>query len=236
MGNHRFRLPSAMRSRYSTTSLLALTLMALLAACGTANAPSLPPVPTATNSPTATPTPVDPYAGWLTYCSTSGGICFKYPSDWTLAKSTDPTSGTDRATVTNRAHDVVVVYTAYIYGIGGVCPPNTCFFTTDALTSLSSGFKLVKGVFTNGGPFLPMYFVASADTVQQYKLQVNQNVDVGFFAGLFDSPLNRSKQEELRVAPNPDNGFASRAEAEAWLAKPDVVAAGKILGSVYLNT
>lgn len=180
--------------------------------------------------------PTAAYAGWQTYCSTGGGICFKYPSDWTLAKSADPT-GADLATVTNAAQDVQVAYTADVTGLGGHCNVNTCFFDADSLSSLSTGFKVVKGVYTNKGTDTTItgYFVASDDKLQQYKLQVNQNVDVGYFVELFDSPLDSSRSEQLHVKPVPENGFASAADAEAWLAKPDVVTAGKIIGSIYTN-
>lgn len=183
----------------------------------------------------------DKYAGWQTFCSSTGGLCFRYPADWqkTETAGADPASTT--VTIASPSNAVAVVYTPVVVGVGGHCNPNTCFFTAASITPLSSsqaaGLSVVKGVYTNNGTgaILADYFLDSTDKLAPYNLKVNQRVDVGFFADLFTSPLNSAALEELRVKSVPDNGFASEAEASAWLAKPEVVTAGNILSSVYLN-
>lgn len=48
-------------------------------------------------------------------------------------------------------------------------------------------------------------------------------------------PLESSINEEGSVKQISEYGLASTADAKAWLAKPDVVTAGKITGSIYQN-
>lgn len=183
----------------------------------------------------------DQYAGWHTYCSRLGGICFKYPSDWQKTETSGSNPASTMITIASPSKTVDVAYAPVVAGVGGHCNPNTCFFMAESITSLSSsqatGLTVVKGIFTSKatGVVLADYFLGSDDILTPYKLKADQSVDVGFLENLFTSPVNSSAIEELHVKRVPDAGFASEAAARAWLAKPEVVTAGSILSSVYLN-
>lgn len=182
-----------------------------------------------------------PYAGWQTYCSDTGGICFKYPQNWTEAQSGQEPYIT--LTVTSPSKAVQVIYDPALQGIGGSCPLTDCLFDPESITPLSSsntlGLEIIKGVFTNKGDgpifYLPNYFLSGSSQMSRYDLQLNQTVGVGFFASWFSSPVSSSGIENLYVQANPNVGFSSITEVNNWLAQPEVATSGQILGSTYVK-
>jgi hypothetical protein len=198
------------------------------------------PSNTQTQQPTQQP---NPYADWQSYCSISGGICFKYPTDWQENETSSSEPSSDNVTVVSPSKEIQVSYRPNVVGIGGHCNPATCYFTAESIDKIAApnnlGLEVIKGIFTNksSGSIAAYYFLTSADRIEPYHLQLNQAVDVGFFAGnLFTSPLNNSVVEEMMVRVNgPDNGFSSVADANAWLAKSEVVTGGEILSSAYIK-
>ena len=197
------------------------------------------PAPAAHTTTTAR---VDPYAGWQQYCSTPGGLCFKYPTNWKLASAETPDPTITGATLTSPSGNVTVQYVPVISGIGGDCNPNTCFFNALSITKPSGNntgnLKLVKGIFTNKSStaILANYFVSSDDIIANAKLAVGQNVDVGYFVDALTNPKGTgSGTEFLQVKPTQDNGFNTTAEATAWLSQPEVITGGQILASVTIQ-
>lgn len=182
-------------------------------------------------------TTINPYAGWKTYCSAIGGICFKYPSNW---QEKDVSDG-NYVTVTSPSGAILVNYVPVVSGIGGACPSG-CYFKAESIDQYappnSLKLEVIKGVFThNDSPAVAAeYFLASSDQMARYNLQLNQDVNVGALYGVFTSPLNSSSSEELMVRVNgKDDDFPSVSDANAWLNNPEVKTAGEILTSVYVN-
>lgn len=182
-------------------------------------------------------TVVDKYFEWLSYCSPTGDLCFKYPKDWIVGSSTSANA----TTITNPSNTIQILYTPVITEIGGFCEINTCFFKAISIQDLSnpglSGLKIVKGVFTNKSTdsILAECFVSSNDRISEYNLSVNENIDVGFFTPLISSPLNSAQIEELRIKRIPDQDFGSEQEAIMWLSEIDSITAESIMESVYIN-
>lgn len=188
------------------------------------------------HSSTAT-TSTTPYAGWESYCSSTGGICLKYPSTWV------ETTQAGLVTFTSPTKAVTVQYNPSLTGVGGYCALTACTFNEESATPIKAtntlGLEVIKGIFTNissGATIVPSYFLASPDRMASYHLELGQTVDVGYFGGFFTSPLDSSSIEQLQIVPVPNNGFSSDSAADAWLAQPEVTTAGQILGSVTLDT
>jgi hypothetical protein len=129
--------------------------------------------------------PIDPYAGWKTFCSVNGGICFRYPTDWQEAETAkDDKTGADYITVTSPSGAILVNYIPIVMGIGGGCPSG-CYFKAESMNQYATpntlGLEVIKGVFTyKDNPSVAAdYFLASSDQMARYKLQLNQSVEVG---------------------------------------------------------
>lgn len=196
-----------------------------------------------TSAPKPTPpAPTDPYAGWQQYCSAGGAVCFQYPTDWKIATTQTADPSIPGAAITSPSGKITVEYIPIVAGFGGDCNPNTCFFNTDSITKPQSknpgNLKVVKGIYTNKDTpaILTYYYVSSDDQISNYKLAVNQNVDVGFFMASFTNPHPTSQAvESFQVRNVPENDFSSVASAESWFTNPEVVTAGKVLSSISLK-
>ncbi|MEP7205119.1 MAG: hypothetical protein ABI716_02915 [Candidatus Saccharibacteria bacterium] len=199
---------------------------------------------TTTTKPVAKTTqPADPYTGWKTNCSTTGALCFKYPSDWKSVETAADDPANSSVTVTSPSNQTYISYIPVVDGLGGVALPNTNFFNTisiDKPTSPQAGnLKVVKGINTrteDTSPINSYYYVSSDDQIAKYGLAVGKNVDVGFFVSTLTNPTSGSHGIEfLTVGDYQGKSFKTVAEATAWFTTPEVITAGKILSSVTLN-
>lgn len=200
------------------------------------------PKPTISSPSSGTAAPINPYIGWKAYCSTMGGLCLQYPTDWQekdTISQTSETTYTDIATITSPSGALAVVYNPFVSGVGGGCPDATCFFQTDSIDQTyipnSIGLKVYKGVWTNSSSIVPSYFISSDKQMSNYNLKLNKKVDVHFFYTMFTSAKDNKSIEAISVRNIPDSSYSSVSDAEAWFNKPEVITAGKILSSLTIS-
>jgi len=155
----------------------------------------------------------DPYMGWKEYCSSAGGYCLKYPSDWTLSEEETPDPAIKAARFTPSDDEFTVQYNPFLSGIGGAVEPGTAFFTTFSLTKLSgvNGLNIAQGVYINKSvstQYSPMWFIVRDADVDTYGLKEGETSDVGFFVPrLADTQTFGIRTNKL---------FTSTAEAKEW--------------------
>jgi hypothetical protein len=177
------------------------------------------------------------YAGWKSFCSSSGGLCFKYPSNWKL----------DSTSVISPSGDTYVVYIPGGYDDGGSdYGPGSYNILSISTISSTSNLKVVKAICTdiNIPPNYDVdYFITTNSEIQQ------QNIVAGTSVNSLTSDFNNpngntsSAPEKLYVSsynnsPNVnglDNQFTTLNAAQAWFNNPEIQTAGQIIGSVYYN-
>jgi hypothetical protein len=206
-----------------------------------------------TGSTSSTKATTDPYAGWLSLCSTSGDLCVKYPSDWKLSQSQAQTQTQSVAeyTITNPAGNVAVNYTPNSSGTGGG-NTTTGAYTNNVLSLISptatADFKVVRGLTTEYQSWLDSgkqysyyadYLLTSNAAVQQQGLSQGTNTGSDAIAYNFTNAKSSSPQVNqnlfVTIPGNYTDSFDSLAAAQAWLNSSDVKTAGQILASVSYN-
>jgi len=180
----------------------------------------------------------DPYKDWKSYCSSYGGVCFKYPADWTTSEGETSLPDQKSLTLTSPSGKVAVSYSPADQGVGGSCNPTVCSFDTVSLAKLSasnaSDLEVVQGVWSNtsSSAIVPYYYVTSSAQVASQGLVSGQNVGTGFLVTEFPNPKVTSGLEHLAVRDPSQTSYSSPNAAKSWLSGSEVVTAGKILGSL----
>jgi hypothetical protein len=180
----------------------------------------------------------DPYAGWKQYCSTYGGVCFKYPADWTTSEGQTSIADVSSLTVTSPTGKVKVEYSPADQGIGGACDPTECFFNTlsldKPLASNASNLEIVRGMSsdTSTNTIVPFYYVTSSSQVTTQGLIVGKNVGTGLLGTEFPNPKVESGIEHIQVWDTANTSYTSASDAQSWFSNAEVVTAGKILSTV----
>ncbi|HUD06300.1 MAG TPA: hypothetical protein VMR34_00265 [Candidatus Saccharimonadales bacterium] len=214
-------------------------------------------------SSTKTTTVTNPYTGWKSFCSSYGGLCLKYPSNWSLATKSvgvdpdgtiAPEPTTTEANITSPSGNVTVEYQPYCTQLAA--PPAGTY--TDNVLSVTSptstpGFKIVKAVSSYQGSsssnISENLYLTSNAVVQQNGITVGSHTnttgnDDESAAGFFEntkSTISTSNLQCLNVGSlnNSAGGnylnFSSIAEAQAWFSNSEVQTANQILSSVSYN-
>jgi hypothetical protein len=196
----------------------------------------------ATNSTVTTDPaiPVDETESWTTYCATDDSVCFKYPGEWTAKEDPNHPSPYKSLAVTSPDQKITMFYNTDVDGIGGQCDPGACLLKTTSIASLSGpnldNIKLVKGVFTNTSieSVKPVMFLISDNKIDFYNLEVDKQVDVGFFLDTFSNPKHPEKESWFRATTNSDLTFTDQTSLD-WFNTEDVVTAEKILNTTRLK-
>ncbi len=201
--------------------------------------------------------PVDPYAGWQSFCSDVGGLCVKYPSTWVLKQDAhgNATGDSELNTITNPNSKIAVSYTPK-YGIGGV-PVSQTITVNDVLPTVASDFNVVELLVKQSSGYAVEAFVttktqaheniakatansgyADGGTVNFTKGATIQN-DGGSNTGHgFNNPKkpNTTGAQKVRItnASNPLDlpSFTTSDAAQAWLNSAEVKTAVQILTSL----
>jgi len=190
----------------------------------TTNTTSTAPAKTTTTTPVK---PVDPYAGWKSYCDTSTGGCFKYPSDWADVSTLDAQSV--KAFTQNKAGTINLEYSEPVNGKGGLGDFATA--SLDALTTANSSYKIAGGYYTVGN--IPGYNLIDTGLVQQYGLAIGKTSNISDSNEL-DFTKNSNKAT-LVVHYNNTTGSSSisTSQANTWFSSADGKTALLIAQSYY---
>ena len=223
----------------------------------TASTASTTTVPTtSTKSTTTTTQPVNPYAGWQSFCSSYGGLCLKYPSNWTLKTTSEAASttiNTQEADITSPSGNVTVEYQPYCTQLSappaGTWTDNVLSVTSPTSTS---DFKVVKAVSSYQGSsssnISESLYLTSNSVIQQYGITVGSHTNTtgdtdeaaaGFFANSKSSDPSNLQCMNVGSLKNSTGGnylnFSSTSAAQAWFSNSEAVTANQILSSVSYN-
>ncbi len=213
--------------------------------------------PTTSTNATTTPTqPASPYAGWQSFCSSYGGLCIKYPSNWklkTTSEAASTTINTQEADITSPSGNVTVEYQPYCTQLSA--PPSGIW--TDNILSVTSptstsDFKIVKSVSSyqgnNSSNISESLYLTSNSVIQQYGISVGTHTNTtgntdeavaGFFANAKSSAPSNLQCLNVGSLKNSTGGnylnFSSAADAKAWFSNSEAVTAKQILSSTSYN-
>ncbi len=198
---------------------------------------------TSSNTKKTVATQPNPYQGWLSYCSSVGGLCVKYPSNWKLADVSNQGSNPEEEDITSPSGDVKVVYQP-----NDAPPLNDGDSETDDVLSETSpasttDLKIVKNVSILSNSFTDSYFVSDNTTLQQNSVTTGTNTYKDAMSGVASLFVNAkgpnpSYLQYLAIAQPPNayvSPFTTNAAALAWFNAADTKTATQILASVNYN-
>ncbi len=210
----------------------------------------------ATKPATSIKTTTNPYAGWQSFCSSYGGLCLKYPSNWTLkttSEAASATQNTDEADITSPSDNVTVDYQPYCIQLAappaGTWTDNVLSVTSPTSTS---DFKVVKAVSSYQGSsssnISESLYLTSNTVVQQNGITVGTHTDTtgdvdesaaGFFENAKSSDQSNTQCMNVGSLKNSTGGnylnFSSTADAQAWFSTSEAQTADQILSSISYN-
>ena len=181
------------------------------------------------------------------FCSSYSGVCFNYPSNWTI-KTTGSTSLQSKIaagkTVTSPTRKNGIGYSPLTIDSTNknACPNNSCKFLTLSIIKSShlSNVDIVQGIFqgsqSNGTLIFDEYFLISSKNLNYYGLKVGQNVNASYIiAPIFFSSKKNQNTPQSMIAYSVQNasgsGFSDMNKAKAWFDDPEVKTIGQILQS-----
>jgi Tfp pilus assembly protein PilE len=206
----------------------------------TTNTASKTTISSSSNKSTTAP---NPYAGWQQLCSSSGGLCMKYPSNWKLSGS-----DSDGYTITSPSGTIAVAYMPngtpdrglYGYENAGNCPSNVMSVT--ALTTNASSLDIVQAITNctanvnaNATSFTPSSSVIPASEVASQGLKAGHTDNNSLDITLVNSKTSSSTRQLLYISNLSNTTYGTSAAAQQWFNSSDVQTAGKILSSVSYN-
>jgi prepilin-type N-terminal cleavage/methylation domain-containing protein len=190
------------------------------------------------------------YNGWLSFCSSYGGLCLKYPANWKLTQAAyapgQSATGQEVDTITSPSTNVTVTYmpSAQVTGsrrienikVVGVTSTDITQLKVikliDQITSPSSQYAVedyvtltsaAHALNTANTPFTPGATIANTSEPPYHQFTNPQR------------PGNIGQQLLAVTVANGDPGsnfFTSNANAQTWLSSSEVQTAGQILDSV----
>jgi len=201
------------------------------------------------------------YTGWRSFCSSYGGLCLRYPSDWTLSTKVEgvapasniaPQPTTKEANITSPSGNVTVEYQPYCIQLAA---PPTGMYTDDVLSvttpSGAPNFKVVKAISSyQGGTsnISESLYLTSGAVVRQNSITVGAHTDTtgtideaaaGFFKNTKSLEPNSLQCINVGSLRNSTRGnylnFSSTAAVRAWFSTNDAQIATQILDSVSIN-
>lgn len=186
----------------------------------------------------------NPYQGWKTFCSAFGGLCLKYPTNWTFKQTLTKTVVAETDIINSPAGDLSINY----YPNTGTGPTgdNSDVYVYSVNPTQSSYFEVVglvvKSLDSPTG-YVPELFVTS-NNINSYNYYAGQSISDTYFATvpIFTSPkINNGKylsllDVELANQNSQLTGFNTEAQAQDWFTLSQVKVAKQILESVSLNT
>jgi hypothetical protein len=197
---------------------------------------------TTTNSSSNKSTAIaNPYAGWQQLCSSSGGLCMKYPSDWKLSGS-----DSDAYTITSPSGETAVAYDpngagmdagAYtLAGAGGSeCPSDILSITP--LTTNANNLEVLKAIInctanvnSNVTSSTPAYTFISNSKVTSQNLKAGETIPDIFNIGIGGS--SSLAPQLIFIEDQSGSTYSTSTAAQQWFSSSDVQTAVKILSSV----
>lgn len=189
-----------------------------------------------TKSTSQTKTQPDIYAGWKTFCDTTYGYCFKYPSTWSIDSNVAPRVGiTAQTTLLNSTKTVSVSYINAFTHDSSPMP-----FTPTYINKLTSskqdltvvgGFSPASGLVGN---YLATYRVVDSSFLRTYPLTVGSQANFPNNPSFTDMNTGSTTyQGELESVPT--TSVNTTTEAQAWLNSADAQTSVSILKSFYYN-
>lgn len=190
------------------------------------------------------------YAGWQTFCSSYGGLCLKYPSNWKLSQATYAVGsnifGQEIDTITSPSTSVTITYRPSALDTGD--RRQEAIKVVRASLTANSNLEVLQLIDElSGSP--TEYAVEDYVTLASAAHALNK-ASTAFTPGAvidktveppyhqFTNPVRPDNIGQQLLAVTIDNGdpgsnfFSSDAAAQAWLSSSEVVTAGQILNSV----
>lgn|GEM_PF-2524796 len=188
------------------------------------------------------------YNGWLSFCSSYGGLCLKYPTNWKLTQVANApgtsANGQEVDTITSPSGSVKVLYMPSA-AVSGARRPETINVISDTKTSVSNlgVFQLIDQL--SSSQFAVENFVTlttashalnSADSVFSKGATISNTADPPYHQ--FTNPERPGDIGQQLLAITGSSGdpagnlFASSSAAQAWLSSAEVQTATQILSSV----
>lgn len=192
----------------------------------------------------ATPAKVqDPYSGWKSFCSDLGGLCMKYPSNWTYVKedsSQDISPSVENNTLKNPADNFKIVYSPsyQIAGTGSdvtIKVLNVVPTKADSLSVYSVVSEDNDKTYSSDKPFHASYFIsrnnlnAGNDAQSVYTKGATIVSSYEPVLHRFDNP-QKSTQYPSQLMQI-DESFSTYQAAAEWLSSSNVKTAGLIMQS-----
>jgi len=184
----------------------------------------------------------NPYAGWKTFCSTMGGLCLKYPTNWTfkqtlLSQSISP----ERDVFTSPSGSVVVDYLPR--NGEGPTGNNSTVNIVSVNNTQESDMDVVGAIIKNLDGTSPGYVAQLFVTGNPNGYTTGQTLNNIYWPAIpeFSNAklLGGKKVSRLDVeqanSTNQMNGFPTQASAQAWLDSSEVKTGQLILESAAYN-
>jgi cytoskeletal protein RodZ len=189
------------------------------------------------------------YNGWQSFCSSYGGLCLKYPSNWKFSQATytpgQSSTGQEVNAISSPSTNVTVSYMPSAQ-VSGTRRQEVIKVVGLTATNISN-IEVVKLIDQLSGP--TQYAVEDYVSLTSAAHTLN-NTDLPFTLGAtinatfeppyhqFTNPQRPSDigQQLLAITVNNGNAgnnlFNTNADAQAWLNSSEVQTAGQILDSV----
>ena len=188
---------------------------------------------------------INPYKGWLSYCSSGGGLCFKYQNSWTLSSSGN--SIVPQESVINSSKSVFISYysAGVISGTGSPATVNVIsvnptqtkdFEVVGLIQTISSSTNSLSNYYD----YLFISSSAATEGASNNPYTTNSTYTNSYEPGqyLFTNKNLPKYSQAIEVSDSNSTlnaSFNSLQAAENWFKGADVVTATQILESLNYN-
>ena len=193
-----------------------------------------------TSKPTTTP--VNPYAGWLSYVSNTEKAMFKYPNTWKTSppKISSNFPEADGVTITSPSGTITVNWLSAISGLGGACDntvapkdggcPSLAVISSTPVVNASGLYVIEATLTSDGNTYQPWIGLNTSD------LKSGQIMPYATFWGRNNASLANAGGQKQLVFFNTNGIYIggpklNTADAQAWFNNGEAQQAKLILAS-----
>jgi len=189
----------------------------------------------------------DPYSGWKSFCSNLGGLCMKYPVNWTYVKedsTQDISPSVENNVLKNPADNFEIVYSPS-YQIGGTGSDVT-IKVLNVVPTQAEGLSVYSIVsedndktYSSGKAFHAYYFInrnnltASNDAQSVYSKDATIVSSYEPVLHKFNNPQKATQYSNQLMQI--DESFSTYQAAAEWFSSANVNNAGLIMKSTRFN-
>jgi Tfp pilus assembly protein PilE len=191
----------------------------------------------ATSSSKST-TATNPYAGWRQFCSSSGGLCLKYPSNWKLSGS-----DSNGYTITSPSGTTAVNYLPKgtpddgMYGYENATDCPSSILSVKPLTTNASNLDIVQAItnctanVNDVTSSTPSSSVIPALSVASQGIKAGSTDSNSLNITLVNNNTTSTARQLLYLSNLSGATYVTSSAAQQWFSNIDVQTANKILSS-----